>query len=193
MTALGLDLASRLTGWCVGDGAEAPVCGAWAFPPVRGDDGSYDYGLLLATLDDYLTACHARFAFSTVAYEAPILVFRRRGQADDGSAGYNDNLTKLRLLYPLGAYVEFWCLRHGVECFEVTVQAIKKELGGHRHAEKADLVYVAQKCGLQLPTGPAAQDAADAFGAWLLLLRSINPARSADWDRRLYSSKGSML
>lgn len=189
---LGLDLASRLTGWCVGSGSDIPACGAWEFPAVKGDDGSYDYGLLLATLDDYLTASHARFAFGAVAYEAPILVFRRRGQPDD--VGYNDNLNKLRLLYPLGAFVEFWCLRRGIDCFEVSVQAIKREVGGHRNAEKADLIYVAQKCGLQLPAASAGRDdAADAFGAWLLLLREFEKTRSAEWDRRIYGSRGGLL
>lgn len=192
MVVLGLDLASRLSGWCVGDGAEPPTCGGWPFPPVK-DGDAYDYGLLLTTLDDYLTTCHERFRFECVAYEAPILVFRRKGQ--DGQHHYNDNLTKLRLLYPLGAFVEFWCKRRGIEVFEVSVQAIKKELGGHRHAEKADLVYAAERCGVRLPVAIAhgREDAADAFGAWLLLLRHASPARSAEWDRRLYSPRGSLL
>jgi hypothetical protein len=132
MGLLGLDLASRRTGWCVGDGSGLPTCGAWAFPPVKAEDGSYDFGLLLSTLDEYLTNCHARHGFEAVAYEAPILVFQRRDES--GAVVRNDNLSTLRLLYPLGAFVEYWCHRRGIECFEVSVQAIKKELGGHRNA-----------------------------------------------------------
>lgn len=191
MILLGLDLASRLTGWCVGDGSSVPACGAWSFPPVKAEDGSHDFGLLLATLDEYLTNCHARRPFEAVSYEAPILVFQRRGP--DGAVARNDNLGTLRLLYPLGAFVEYWCHIRSIPCFEVSVQAIKKEVGGHRHAAKADLVFVAERAGLKLPPGAGREDAADAFGAWLCLLRHLHSARSADWDRRIYSPRGALL
>lgn len=202
---LGLDLASRLTGWCCGDGASVPDCGAWAFPKITSEDGA-DYGLLLATLDDYLNVAHARFAITAVAYEAPILITRpRRGDPGlaAGSApiwdpvhdrGFGDTLAKLRLLYPLGPFVEFWCYRREIPVFEVTVAEIKREVAGHRHAEKQDLIAVAQKCGLALPSASAgADDAADAFGAWLLLLRATDKNLSAEWDRRVWSPRGSLL
>lgn len=187
---LGLDLASRLTGWCAGDGRQVPQCGAWAFPKVDGD-----YGLLLCTLEDYLNAAHARFAFQALAYEAPILITRgRRGADPFQERTFGDTLAKLRLLYPLGAFVEWWCRRRGVECFEVTVSDIKREVTGNRHAEKQDLIAIAEKCGLQLPSpSQGADDAADAFGAWLLLLRAFDKTLSAEWDRRIWTPRGALL
>ncbi len=179
---LGLDLASRLTGWCCGSGSVIPACGAWPFPEIDGD-----FGLLLATLEDYLNVAHRRFAFDAVAYEAPILVARGKGRR------YGDKLSTLRLLYPMGAFVEWWCRRNDVACWEVTVSAIKKEVTGNAYAPKDDLVAIARKVGLVLPSGDAAKDAADAWGAWLLLLRYTNPELSRAWDKRIFTPKGALL
>jgi hypothetical protein len=55
------------------------------------------------------------------------------------------------------------------------------------------LVAIAQKCGLQLPPGDPAKDAADAWGAWLLLLRHQHPAASREWDTRIWTPKGALL
>lgn len=183
MNLLGLDLGSRLSGACCGDGAQLPHVDTWEFDPC-GDD----YGALLVQLDDYLNVTHARFGFEAVAYEAPILITRGRN-----GEHYGDNLRKLRLLYPLGAHVEFWCKRHEVECFEVSIAAIKKEVTGNAYAAKDDMVAIAEKVGLQLPSGEKAKDAADAWGAWLLLLRDINPALSREWDARIWTPKGALL
>lgn len=188
MNLLGLDLASRLTGWCAGGGAQIPECGAWELTPAKQDDGSYEFGRMLGSLEDYLDVVFQRFAPTAVAYEAPLLITRRRG-----GGGFGDNLGKLRLLYPLSAFVEWYCFRAGVPCFEVTVQAIKKEVTGNHLAEKDDLVAVARKCGLALPKGEAAKDAADAWGAWLLLLRHYAPDLSRDWDKRVWTPAGAML
>lgn len=180
---LGLDLASRLTGWCCGDGASVPTVGAWSFPEIKGD-----YGLLLETLDGYLDVAYRRFAFTAVAYEAPILIARGGPHRQ-----YGDKLSTLRLLYPMGAYVEFFCRQRGVACYEVTVQDIKREVTGNALAPKDDIVAVAQKCGVALPAGPGALDAADAWGAWLLLLRQENKNLSALWDRKIWSPRGALL
>lgn len=186
---LGLDLASRLTGWCCGDGGSIPACGAWPFPEIDGN-----YGLLLATLEDYLDVTHRRFGFEAVAYEAPILKIQRFRDAAGEMRVTADKLSKLRLLYPLGAFVEWWCLRHDVECFEVTIAAIKKEVTGNAYAEKDDLVAIARKVGLELPAKSAgADDAADAWGAWLLLLRHMNTDLSRGWDKRIWTPKGALL
>lgn len=187
---LGLDLASRLTGWCCGSGPDVPACGAWEFPRIDGN-----YGLLLTALEDYLNAAHARFGFTSVAYESPILITGRRSTTEGfQERGFADTLAKLRLLYPLGAFVEYWCARHGVEVFEVTVSAIKSEVAGHRHAEKDALVAVAQACGLKLPPpSTGADDAADAFGAWLILLRATDPKAAAEWQSKIVAARGGLL
>lgn len=194
---LGLDLASRLTGWCAGDGSSIPDCGAWDMPRARNDDGSYSYGRLLCGLEDYLDIAKRRFGVTAVAYEAPILRTARRMRADgvlpDPDQQWGDNLNKLRLLYPLGAFLEWWCDRNGVECAEVTVQAIKSEVTGNHIAPKDDLVAVARHAGLRLPAGDGIDDAADAFGAWLLLLRATDRKLSAQWDAKICGAKGSLL
>ncbi len=172
---LGLDLASRLTGWACGDGAAVPLVGAWEFGPVEGD-----YGLLLSNLNDYLDVAHRRFAFTHVGVEAPIFV-------------PGDKLSKLRLLYPLPAFVAWWCRERGITFREYTVQAVKQAVGGSAHAGKPDMVHVARKCGLELPPGPGEKDAADAFGVWILMLREFAPAHSRRWDTRLFSPRGALL
>lgn len=191
MMFLGLDLASKLTGWCAGTGAELPLCGAWEFPECRNEDGSHTYGKVLVALEDYLDAAHGRFRFDAVSYEAPILKPKR--WSADGDPIWGDNLHKLRLLYPLSAFLEWWCLRQDIPCFEVTVQAIKKQVTGNHIAPKGDLVAVARKVGLRLPTGDGIEDAADAWGAWMLLLRAYDEALSAEWTARIWDRKGALL
>lgn len=183
MMLAGLDLASRLCGACVGDGAGLPHADTWEFAPC-----GEDYGALLVQLDDYLTVTHTRFGIEAVAYEAPILIARGRN-----GERYGDNLRKLRLLYPLGAHVEFWCKRRAIPCFEVSIAAVKKEVTGNAYAAKDDMVAIARKIGMQLPPGEKAKDAADALGAWLLLLREMNPAKSQDFDRLIWTPKGALL
>lgn len=173
---LGLDLASRLTGWCCGSGQDVPECGAWPFDPIDGD-----YGLLLHQLDEYLQVAFQRFQPTHVAYEAPLLIARPNAQRP-----YADKLSTLRLLYPMGAFVEFSCRRANIPCYEVLVSEIKKEVTGNAYAPKGDLVTIAEKCGLTLPKGPASMDAADAWGAWLLLLRAFDKNLSATWDARIW-------
>lgn len=190
MNLLGLDLASRLTGWCAGDGARLPDCGAWELEAARQEDGSYEFGRMLASLEGYLDVAFSRFRPEAVAYECPLLITRRRGP--DGRT-FGDNLTKLRLLYPLSAFVEWYCFKAGVPCFEVTVSAIKKEVTGNHQAEKDDLVAVARKVGLVLPPGEGAKDAADAWGAWLLMVRHFSPDLSRAWDQRIWTPRGAML
>lgn len=184
---LGLDLGSRSTGWCCGDGRSTPRCGAWSLGAERKADGSHDYGALLAGLGDYLDVGHRRFGFTALAYEAPLLITRR--PLEDG---YGDTLAKLRLLYPLGAFVELWARRHAVSYREKTVQSIKSTLAGDRFAGKPAMVAAAEACGLKLPAD-GADDAADSFGVWLLLLQDLDRATFAHWDQRLSTSRGGLI
>lgn len=183
MRLLALDLGSRLTGWCAGTGEVVPEADAWAFMPVVTPDG-YDYGYLLDQLHGYLDVAFARFRPESVVYEAPIHIPKGR------SRPYGDTLHKMRLLYPLGAHLEWYCRRAEIPCHEVSVADIKREVTGNAYAPKDDMVAVARRCGLELPKGPAAEDAADAFGAWLLALRAYDKPRSARWDQRLWGGKG---
>lgn len=201
MNILTLDLASKLSGWCCGDGRQVPACGEWPFPPIKDADGSSNYGVLLATLEDYLDVVFRRFSPDVVGFEAPLLITRGRRRAPahapafdpEDERTFGDTLGKLRLLYPMGAFVEWYCLRQGVPCHEVSVGDIKAEVTGDRYAEKDELVVIARRCGLILPEGDGARDATDAWGGWLILLRAYEPELSAEWDSRIWTSRGALL
>lgn len=185
MNIVGLDIATRLTGWAAGSGDSLPVCDTMRFPYVDAD-----YGRLIDLFDQNLCALVERFKPGAFIYEGPILVVNRK---DDDEGGHTDKPMTLRKIYGMGTHLEFFCRRRGIECSEVTLQAIKKMVTGDHNAEKERLVAVALKCGLTLPTGPAAKDAADAWGAWLLGLQHYNPDASRRWDARIWSPRGALL
>lgn len=153
--------------------------GFWRF--VQAGD---DLGHMLDQMDLALAAHIERFRPEAVVYEAPILVFR---------PGRHDTLRPLRKLYNLGGHLEWVCRRRGISCHEVTVKEVKKALAGFGAAEKADMVAAAEKIGLTLPPGKGREDAADAFGAWLLLLRAKSRTNSERFDRALYGRRGALL
>lgn len=175
---LGLDLATIRCGYCVGDGTEAPEADAWLFPYV-GDD----LGALAMAYEDHLIAIIERFRPTLVVYEAPILVSGR------------DKLIVIRKLYGLGWETERVCARRGIVCMEAGLRRIKKELAGFSGAEKADMVAAARRAGIALPRTKAAgmEDAADAFGCWLLGLRHADKRISSQWDQKLWSTRGTLL
>ncbi len=204
MNIVGLDIATRLTGWTAGSGDALPVCDVMRFPFV--DD---DYGRLIDLFDQNLCALTERFRPGAFIYEGPILVVNRKKRktdagwvtaahnggppmVDDGG-GHTDTPMVLRKIYGMGTHLEFFCRRRGIECSEVTLQAIKKIVTGDHQAEKDRLVEVALKCGLTLPSGPAKKDAADSWGAWLLGLQHYNPAASRRWDTKIWSPRGALL
>lgn len=182
---LSYDIASRLTGFCAGTGDDIPVAGALAFPQV-GDD----LGKLLDMWDRYLVAHFNRFSPTAVIYEMPILV------VGDGSEGsHTDKPLTLRKLYSLGAYLEFFCLRRRVECSEVTLQDIKKEVTGNPLAKKEQIATIAERVGIILPEKDAhgRLDASDAWGAWLIGVRHYNRRASERWDRAVRSPRGKFV
>lgn len=179
----GFDIASRLTGWCSGSGLTLPTAGAWSWPHV-GDD----LGELLDLFDQDLHGHIERFKPTSVAYEAPLLLHGRGG-------GRADSILPLRKIYSLGAHLEWVCRSRGIECAEVDIRAVKKELAGFGTAQKSDMVFAAEKLGVALPKTKAAgiEDAADALAVWLLLLRCREPRTSVKFDQALWSSRKSVL
>lgn len=179
----GFDLATRLCGWCSGSGDTIPDVGAWELPDVKDD-----LGWMIDSFHTYLCVHIERFRPSTVVYEAPILVVndKRRG---------TDKLLTLRKLYSLGPHLEWVFRTRGIECGEESLQAIKREVTGNRHADKDAMVAMAVKVGLKLPATKSAgrEDAADAWGAWLLGLRHVDKGLSGKWDRLLYSPNRGFL
>lgn len=179
---LGLDIASRLTGWCAGLPSELPTVGVYEFPAV-GDD----LGRLGALFQTYIETTFDRFGPTTVIYEAPILVVKSRG------AQRTDKPLVLRKLYGLGFLLETFCQRQGVSCYEVGLHDVKRALTGNAMAPKEDMVAQARKVGLRLPSGPGVEDAADAFGVWICGVRQFDKASAARWDSVLYGRAGALL
>lgn len=177
-TVLSLDLATRKTGFCIGDGTDTPVAGAWRFAQVGAA-----YGRLGSALWFNLDSMALRYPdLGLVVVEAPILTKK-------------DRLDTIRKLYGISFVVETWCELRGVPVREAGLRQIKKELAGRSSAEKADMVAAALKVGVRLPAtfDEGREDAADAFGGWLMGLRATNRALSGEWDRRLWSSRSAAL
>lgn len=176
---VGLDLGTSRTGWCSGLGDCVPQAGAILLPPIEGD-----YGAHLRCFEQGIRKVWALGEPTTVLYEAPIIL-RRDLQ----------NLAWVRGIYGMGCWLEWWCAAHGVPCYEAGLHRIKRELAGKSGAGKDDMVLAAERVGVRLPASKAKgrEDAADAFGAWLLGVRFYAKEHAPAWDRRLWSSRGAML
>lgn len=184
-----LDPGSKRTGFAYGDGSRLPTVGAWGFPQA-----GVNYGQVLACLADALEAHIEQYRPDQLAYESPIVVFNQCYKDASGQIRKrNDNLATLRKTIPLGPRIEEVCWRRGIPCFETSIESVKKELSGAFRAEKSVMVEAATKLGVVLPSGPGAEDAADALGGWLLLLRLRDRAASVKFDQALYSARGTVL
>lgn len=128
-----------------------------------------------------------------VAYEAPVVI-EKTWDAEKGRMVGGNPLVTTRKLQGLGLIFETVCHvvaeERGVviDVRECHLSTIKKALTGNGRADKSALVLVARRCGINLPSGKAAYDGADGFGAWILAVRLHAPREHADaWDRRIHS------
>lgn len=193
MNILGLDLASRITGWAMGPPEMAPLAGAWEF-----DDVGDDLGALLGALEAELDRAATEQPFidvvyppiTHVVYELPILVVK-----GGNSTRYTDNVERLRKLYSMGAFVEWWARKHGLIYKGVNLFRLKRELAGFSGAGKDDMIHAAEKLGVVLPATKAhgKEDAADAVANWVYGVRAYAPKFQGWLDRRLYSARGTLL
>lgn len=179
---LGLDTGVNTTGWCAGDGSTVPECGVLTFGGMDQPDGVLGKKVLAG-----LRVLKERFNPTLVIRERSILVVKH------GDRGRTDNPAFLRKRYGMDFLIDTYWEMVGVRYEDRSLQAIKREVTGNPNAEKGALVEVARKCGLDLPDGPGAKDAADAWGAWLLGLRVQSPALSRRWDIATWSPRGSLL
>lgn len=166
---VGLDLATRCTGYAYGTGAERPRVGAWHYDYV-----GQDLGLLLS---DYHNDLSTLPTPTVIMYESPMLTPR-------------DRLLPLRKIYAMGAYTELWARQRGVLIEETSAISLKKLLCGHHKASKDDMVAMSLTLGIVLPEGEARKDAADAFAAWLRGVQCHAKEHQPRWDRALYSPRG---
>lgn len=169
-------------GWTAGDGSQLPGCGAWPFERPK----PHEIGLLLDLFDRQLNLMLDRFEPAALCFEAPILVHKSQWTQR------NDRLEDVARTLAMTGHVEFVCERRGIDCYQVDLRAMKKELAGFSSAGKDDMIAAALKVGLALPVSPqrAREDAADAFAAWLLLLRQFSPLLSQRFDSALWGSRG---
>jgi Holliday junction resolvasome RuvABC endonuclease subunit len=130
-----------------------------------------------------------RFEPEALVFEAPILVHKSKWSKR------NDRLEDVARTLAMCGHVEWLCRSRGVDYSSVDLRDVKKELAGFGGADKNDMVAAAEKIKLQLPASPkrAREDSADAFGAWLLLLRARNRSLSARFDSALYGSRGALF
>jgi Holliday junction resolvasome RuvABC endonuclease subunit len=170
---LGLDPGSQRMGWCVGDGTKIPDAGAWRF-----DQAGDDLGLMLRQLHNCLVPLIRERGVTAVCYEKPILM-------------RHDTLGRLRKTLNLGGHIEYVCDALAIPCSEVTAQDVKRELGGKAFAGKDAMVAAAQQLGVALPVAKAdgREDAADALGVWLLLLRNRSRDLSWQFDQALWGRR----
>lgn len=171
------DPGTRRLGWCVGTGATLPLAGALTFEQAGEDLGLMAH-MILGEVERLLDDTRPAF----IAYEEPLLL-------------PHDRKHNLRKTYATGVLIELAAHRRGIPVVEVTVKEVKRELAGNAYAEKHDMVSAARKVGIALPLTKeeGREDAADAFGAWLILLRHHNRQLSADYDRRIWSARGALL
>lgn len=174
----GLDLSAKCSGYAAGDGSRTPECDAWQHEQVGND-----YGRLLRAFRDDLNRLADRLPPTHVIYEAPLLLKW-------------DKLPTLRRIYPMGSFLELWCIDHGVICQEEDPKALKKRLTGDSYAKKKDMVRVAKAMGVRLPPGPPdgpAGDAADGYAAWLVCIQHHCKEHLPMWDAALLQRRGALL
>lgn len=161
---VGLDLATS-TGFCYGDGASLPIVGSERMPSTGEEVGPF-----LDHFDRWLRVKLETVRPDLVGFEAPIL------------SGRGTHIMTSRKLQGLAGLVEMQCYRFGIECQEVGLQTVKRELTGHGRADKVQMKAAARAYGLTLSEGFESEDEADAFGVWLVAVRCNRPQHAIRWE-----------
>lgn len=185
---LALDLGTS-TGFAYGVGDSLPHVGNVRMP-TTGDD----VGAFLAFFRDWFVPTARRLEPRLVAFEAPILPMPKVSidwskRPPKPKIEMQTNIMTTRKLQSLAGVLELMCADLKIPCFEVQLNTAKKELTGHGHAEKADMLRVARAQGLDLSTGREAFDEADAFAAWLVAIRYHAKEFVPYWDQRLWGRR----
>ena len=156
---LALDIAS-LTGICVGSPTEIPQLSHHRFPSTGSDIGRF-----LDAGEVWVRSFLQTTAPALVVFEAPVLP-------------QTTSIATVRKLHGLAGIIEMGCYRAGIEVAEAHLQSVKKALTGKGNAQKPDMVAACRRYGFD----PKVEDEADAFGVWLLTVRTRHPTKSHAWD-----------
>lgn len=173
----GFDIATRCVGYCAGDGASRPNVDALTYEHV-----GRDLGALAQLWEADLNRLETRYGTPrVVVYEAPIW------------PPFPD-LLAYRKIYGMGMQLERWALDRGAIMAEVDLRTMKSRLTGDHKAKKPQMVAMAKRLKIDLPAGKIAEDAADAFAAWLAGgIDHYGREHQHKWDELLYGSRGALL
>ena len=170
------DVSKNSTGWCVGDGSQVPIAGAFQYDSVAGD-----YGDLGAAFLNHLGAMVGRYGMPThIGWEDPLMLGR-------------DKLGTVIIIYGMVFLLATWARGRGVQTHHYGHKKIKKRITGNGNATKAEVAtIVAQKLRVTLPPTVAAgrHDAADAVGGWILAVDAHAPQHQPKWDAALHGCSG---
>lgn len=200
---LTLDLAT-MTGWCAGAGGELPALGHVRMPDTKEDVGSFldfYYRWLNLKVTDLQAELDPSIEMDPTPYGAKlrnpkdlILVFEapllpRAKLFHDPVKGAQlkaapTSMATTRKLQGLAGVTEMVAVQRGLLCEEANLQTVKKALGGQ--GGKDDMVAAAERCGLK----PKVHDEADAFGLWILGVRTYRREFQRLWDQKLYGARG---
>lgn len=168
------DQATIRCGFCIGDGRTNPNCGTFHLPGMQGGK----HGQLLQAFEEHLNNLRISNDIRVIGYESPIINKRL------------DTVAKIRGLYSVAAFLEYFAVKHRIEVVEVSPAAVKSSLTGIHNATKDQMVAIAKRAQIPLPANKQDQlDAADAFGGWLLLLSLYDTKTRAKWDQRLLTGR----
>lgn len=128
-----------------------------------------------------------------VIFEAPILPQARLDE-DGHLRPAPTNIATTRKLQGLAGVTEMVVhdLRQEgleVEVREAYLSTVKKAITGSGKGSKPDMMSVCRKCGL----APKSYDEADAFGVWIVGLRSYAKQFVNIWDQAIWGNRGAML
>lgn len=188
---LALDLATN-TGWCAGVGDSVPHVGHVKMPDTKEEIGPFGH-----FFEEWLIAKLEEYDPTMVVFESPMLPKATWDSATQRMKQAPTNLATTRKLQGLAYAAEVVVYRRRraqleaghltpVDCREVFLQTVKKELGGSGTAGKPDMMAAAKRCGIPVKTF----DEADAFGVWLVGVRHYAKAYQQIWDQKLWGGRG---
>lgn len=166
---LALDHGSRC-GWAVGDGTQLPAVGSRKNPHSGGR----------AELEPFWEA-HAKWLRGLITdFQPTILVWERPVLAR------HTTHSSVEVTFGLQAITGLVARECYIPVRVVTVQQIKIVLTGNGRASKPEMVAAAEDYGLTI----AHHDEADAFGAWLVALRTLEPDLAKQFGPKYFRLRG---
>lgn len=175
----------------MGRGADKPRLGTITMPSGQEDGRFFDHfeNQICDLLAEAIDLAEGQRVW--VGFESPFLASARWDPKLKRLVQAKTNIKTLRRLYGLATFTAVVCWRFnndyapGVECREVAIGTVKKELAGRGDADKLDLWASARRLGFD----PANADEADALGGWLVMCRHYGGLGWSEWATKLESAR----